>query len=336
MVQPNVGILASDRLQQHQLKTALMHFGFNVAISSDPERFIAQKHYELALDVWVVDVEQDDDGEMQWLDVLLERDTPVLMGVEKAPKRGGEGYRQWEKRLCSKVCELTVSSDVQELDNLNTDVHQSISAPSCLAGKDFSGQPARYVWVLGASLGGPSAVKEFIDALPGGLPIAFVYAQHIDPRFEKSLVKSVGRHSAYRFKNFVEGEALLCGEVLIAPMCHEFVINAAGQFQALDRPWPGPYTPSIDQVILNVAKHYGTQAQYIIFSGMGSDGAVAIAQLSEPQVWVQNSDSCGSASMPESVRDTGKVTYVGAPYQLALQLVEWVKQQWTTQYEPVS
>jgi chemotaxis response regulator CheB len=55
--------------------------------------------------------------------------------------------------------------------------------------------PAEYIRVLGASLGGSNAVKEFLDALPKGLPVGFVYAQYIDARFQKVLIQNLGRHS---------------------------------------------------------------------------------------------------------------------------------------------
>jgi chemosensory pili system protein ChpB (putative protein-glutamate methylesterase) len=53
--------------------------------------------------------------------------------------------------------------------------------------------PAEHIWVLGASLGGPNAVKEFLDALPKGLPVGFVYAQYIDARFQKALIQTLSR-----------------------------------------------------------------------------------------------------------------------------------------------
>jgi chemotaxis response regulator CheB len=55
--------------------------------------------------------------------------------------------------------------------------------------------PAEHIWVLGASLGGSNAVKEFLDALPKGLPVGFVYAQYIDARYQKTLIQTLGRHS---------------------------------------------------------------------------------------------------------------------------------------------
>ena len=43
-------------------------------------------------------------------------------------------------------------------------------------------------------------------------------------------------------------------------------------------------------------------------------------------VWAQDAASCACSSQPDSVRDTGCVSYSGTPEKLALALVEYVRQ----------
>ncbi len=340
---PRVGILADDRLQQHLLKSALLHFGFDVAVATDPARLPDLDQEALDLDAWVVDLREDDQDDYDWLDELLIGETPVLIGLEKAPQKNCLTYPRWEKRLYGKLKELTkstpvVAEDVAVLDQLGSSDTPVIPLPAEFTGNNYEGRIAPQVWVLGASLGGPGAVKAFLDALPAGLPIAFIYAQHIDPRFEETLCKTIGRHASYELKNFTAGEPLRCGEVLVAPISHEFRFDKAGQPFSLQRDWPGPYGPSIDQVILNVAGHYGQRAGYILFSGMGNDGAEAIVTLTDKNVpvWAQAPESCANSSMPESAIETNRVDFIGDPYQLALQLVNSVKHSWIHKHEPIT
>ncbi len=344
MALPRVGILADDRLQQHLLKSALIHFGFDVVINTDPQRFVLLDHSELQLDAWLVDLRQEDDEEnMQWLEQVWDGVVPVLLGLEKAPQKTCTTYPKWEKRLYGKMREIikvtpVVAEDVSVLDRLNTPTTSPrIPLPGVFANQDFTGKAAAQVWVLGASLGGPGAVKDFLDALPGGLPVAFIYAQHIDPRFEESLCKTIGRHAQYQLKNFVAGEVLNCGEVLVAPISDEFRFDSNGLPHSLERAWPGPYGPSIDQVILNVNDYFGQRAGYILFSGMGNDGSEAVMSLNDSKVpvWAQAPQSCANASMPESAIETNRVNYIGDPYQLALQLVNCVKHSWINIHEPI-
>jgi chemosensory pili system protein ChpB (putative protein-glutamate methylesterase) len=46
-----------------------------------------------------------------------------------------------------------------------------------------------HVWVLAALLGGPEAVKSFIQALPKDLSLAMVYGQHIEENFDQWLIR---------------------------------------------------------------------------------------------------------------------------------------------------
>ena len=181
------------------------------------------------------------------------------------------------------------------------------------------GTPARQVWILGASLGGPAAVKEFLDHLPAGLPVGFVYAQHIDAHFTSVLARVLGRHAHYRLVEARADEPIRCGEVTLVPVEQEMFLDEDGLIQFRDQAWPGPYGPSIDQVMLNLADHFGTRCHAILFSGMGNDGAIAapLLQAYGSHIWVQSSASCGNSSMPDSVAETGCVRYTGTPRELA-------------------
>lgn len=337
--QPTVGILADDLVQQHHLRAALSNFGFRVIINTAPQQ---QSVTSLTVfpDAWVVDVHGEDDATLAWLDMLLSSDQPVLLGVETAPHKHASNYPKWEKRLYSKLHTLNIAlpkiaADSQQLNQLAHEPSSNIqpSTPTVFKHRNFDSQPAQHVWLLGASMGGPNAIKQFFDALPAQLPVAFIYAQHIDPAFEATLGQTIGRHSHYRFKNFAEGDHLNYGEVLVAPIEHEFYFNEHKQLCSKNSLWPGPYGPSIDQTILNINQAFTNCAGYIIFSGMGNDGAEAIAELGHQlAIWAQTPSSCASSSMPESAIATGKVNFTGTPQELAQQLVQHLKQQWETHH----
>lgn len=329
-----VGILADDRLQQHHLRNALVQFGFNIALNTTPEQFDCTQDFS-NIDVWVVDVKAEDEHSLNCLDVLLSGDTPVFFGIEKAPEKHSLYFAKWEKKLYRKLLSLEVSLPDLKANKQNTPATAKQPAaatnlPQEFKLQEFIGQKAQEVWVLGASLGGPAAIKQFFDALPYGLPVAFIYAQHIDPSFETTLGKTIGRHSQYLFKNFSEQSCINYGDVFIAPMQNEFYFNQQLQLQDKKTPWPGPYGPSINQVILNTYQAYGERSGYIIFSGMGDDGAEAIQQITSDNlpIWAQLPESCANSSMPESSINTGRINFIGTPEQIAAQLVNHLKQHW--------
>jgi chemosensory pili system protein ChpB (putative protein-glutamate methylesterase) len=332
-----IGIIADDLLQQHLLRTALRHFGFNVVVTSDPNRISDNSNSLADVDAWVVDIVDEESDQLNWLDELFDGDIPVLFGMGEAPQRSSESYPRWEKRLFSKMKELLADHSlaiadeeaITELEAGVADKNSPLPLPSLFQGIEL-GLPAEHIWVLGASLGGPDAVKEFLDVLPAGLPIGFIYAQHIDARFQQALVQTLGRHASISMVPYKEGQRINTGEVMLAPVEKEFVFDVEGRTISKNTAWPGPYGPSVDQVMLNVAQHFGNRARYILFSGMGNDGAEAVVKISQSPavIWAQNSGSCANSSMPDSAVATGHVSYVGTPRQLASQLVNYLQTQW--------
>ncbi len=332
-----IGIIADNLLQQHLLKTALRHFGFNVVLTADPNRILEGLSPCPELDAWIVDIVDDEGDQLDWLDELFDGEVPVLFGMGEAPQRSSESYPRWEKRLFAKMKELLADHSlaiadeaaISDLEDNAADLNNSLPLPAMFQNLEL-GLPAEHVWVLGASLGGPDAVKDFLDALPAGLPVGFIYAQHIDARFQAALVQTLGRHSGMTMVPYREGQRINTGEVMLAPVEKEFVFDFEGRTVSKSTAWPGPYGPSVDQLMLNVAQHFGKRARYILFSGMGNDGAEAAVKISQNTtiIWAQSSESCANSSMPDSAVATGHVSYVGTPRQLASQLVNYLQTQW--------
>lgn len=324
-----VGIVSDIVLQRHRLQAATAKFGLEVCFSGDPERL--QGIDELpAAGLWLITLEDEADHPALFDHLLEGTDAPVLFGLDLAPAQGGKDYFRWERRLLEKLERLLGSLTVQ--DSRASLEELAIPAPARPASPGFRqqlkpvgpGSVAREIWVLGASLGGPAAVKTFLDALPPGLPMGFVYAQHIDDNFSDVLTRVLGRHAHYKLQRAEEGYRIKNGDVIMMPVEHEWQFDSTGVLSERDTPWPGPYGPSIDQVLLNTADHFGANCHAILFSGMGSDGAIAAPMLRAygSRIWVQESSSCGNSSMPDSVAATGCASFCGSPEQLAGELVK--------------
>ena len=314
-------------LEQADLQQALLGHGYEVVLNADPAR-VDDAALECAPDLWLVDLTQQDDSPL--LDSLLEQDrAPVLFGEGHAPERHTEHYPRWERRLIGKLKRLIGDPSDGVGDSLGALLDEErpprLEIPGDLAAMPLqAGEAAREVWLLAASLGGPAAVKAFLDALPGGLPIGFLYAQHIDASFEQNLPQAVGRHSQWHVKNVRDGEALRCGEVMVVPVLHELGFHHDGRLKCSQRSWPEPYTPSIDQMMLNLAQQFGPDCGVIVFSGMGSDGSAAAAYVRRQggEVWTQRADSCVCSSMPDSLREAGYSSFNASPRELAEALVK--------------
>lgn len=324
-----IAVIADTSLQRHVLQQALAGNGYEVVLNSDPARLDAQTLASCAADLWLVDLAQLEDTPQ--LDELLESSqVPVLFGQGQAPERHSEHYPRWERRLIGKLKRLVRDPAEAVGPTLAALLDEGqrpsrLPLPATLRESPLAvGQPPCQVWLLAASLGGPEAVKAFLDALPGGLPVAFVYAQHIDPSFESALPRAVGRHSQWQVIPARHGGRLCCGEVVVAPIRRELGFAEDGSLSIAERPWPEPYSPSIDQMMLNLARRFGPRCGVIAFSGMGSDGTAAAAYVRRQggEIWTQRASSCACSSMPDSLREAGYSQLSGTPRELAEALVQ--------------
>ncbi|MFP1681816.1 chemotaxis protein CheB [Alloalcanivorax sp. C16-1] len=325
-----VGVIADDTLQGHLLAAAIKGQGYRVLVSTAPDSLEDRWLEEGALDLWVVDLSREDRWQ-PFLDRLLEQAAaPLLFCDGQAPARTASHYPRWERRLVTKLVDYIGKPAVERLDTV-----PRVPAPAPIPRpREF--QPladgegvAERVWVLGASLGGPAAVKQFLDALPPHLPVAFVLAQHIDAGFLETLCQVLRRDSRLDCQVAGAGSRLGHGRLLVAPVSESIEFDRDGGVRLTGQSWEGPYAPSIDQVLHNVAGGFGGCAGAIVFSGMGNDGAIAAPRLATAgtTVWAQTADSCAVSSQPDAVRETGCVSYSGTPEQLARQLVERVRRE---------
>ncbi|MBD3658272.1 MULTISPECIES: chemotaxis protein CheB [Marinobacter] len=330
---PAVGIVSDNVLQRHRLQEAATRFGLAACFCGDPQRLLDYPRIPEA-SLWLVTLEDEADHPTLF-DYLLEQSAaPVLFGVDTAPRSGSTDYSRWERRLLNKLEQqlgpleqLDSADTLEQLAGVTDDTPATDPRLPAWVTPADPDKPAKEVWILGASLGGPAAVKAFLDHLPAGLPVGFIYAQHIDGNFTEVLTRVLGRHAHYRLRQAEAGHKVHHGEVVLMPVEHEWILDHNGRLQEKQTPWPGPYGPSIDQVLLNVADHYGHHCHAILFSGMGNDGAIAAPLLKAygSRIWVQESTSCGNSSMPDSVAETGCTSFTGTPEQLARELVKTIE-----------
>lgn len=330
---PRLGVIADSTLQRHNLCKTIESTGYEVGISLSPERVDTEQIRGGSIDLWWVEIEDED----KWADfvslIYEEASCPILIGDGYAPPATSPKYPRWERRIYTKILDIVGKPVIPDepvtlasFENKNTDQTPLVLPPE-LHGARNEGQAAEYIWVIGASLGGPAAVKEFIDALPDGLPIAFVIAQHIDVGFQQVLAQVWGRHSHFSFVEPLHGQVVSHGQAVIAPVEQVMTINRNSEIQLHGGEWDGPYSPSIDQMMNSMVDGLGARTGAILFSGMGNDGAIAGPRMHEQgvEVWAQTADTCANSSMPDSARATGCVSYSESPRGLAEYLVGHIK-----------
>lgn len=177
----------------------------------------------------------------------------------------------------------------------------------------------RRVIVLGASIGGPEAVREYLSGLPARFPALFVLAQHMGAEFLELMAAQLAKATPLTVRAPGHGERVNQGEVVVVPTTHRLLIDADGVVQLAHLPEASPYTPSIDLIVRDVADTFGAQATVIIFSGMAHDAIEGAKHLTAKggQVWAQDPDTCVISSMVDGARDAGVVVFTGSPSELS-------------------
>ena len=179
------------------------------------------------------------------------------------------------------------------------------------------------VFVLGASIGGPEAVRDFLGALPTGFPMLFVLAQHMGEEFLELMSAQLAKAIALTVRNPTHGERVGQGEVLVVPTTHRMKVDTEGVITLAHLPEKPPYSPSIDQALRDVADQFGDKAGAIIFSGMAHDAVEGSKYLKSRGgvVWAQDPDTCVISSMVDGAREAGVVGFLGSPKQLAEKMI---------------
>jgi two-component system chemotaxis response regulator CheB/chemosensory pili system protein ChpB (putative protein-glutamate methylesterase) len=192
---------------------------------------------------------------------------------------------------------------------------------------ESSGVFVRNVIVLGASIGGPEAVREYLAALPARFPALFVLAQHMGAEFLELMAAQLAKATPLTVRSPQHGDRASHGEILVVPTTHRLLIEPTGVVQLAHLPEASPYTPSIDLVIRDIADRFKTSATAIIFSGMAHDaieGSKHLASLGG-KVWAQDPDTCVISSMVDGARDAGIVSFTGSPAELAQHTIRTFK-----------
>ena len=181
----------------------------------------------------------------------------------------------------------------------------------------------RRVFVLGASIGGPEAVREFLGALPPGFPALFVLVQHMGDEFLELMSAQLARAVTLTVRTPTHGEIFGHGEIAIVTTRQRLQIDAVGVTTLSPLPERTAYSPSIDLVLRDVADQFGDKAGAIIFSGMAQDAITGSAYLKARGgvVWTQDPNTCTISTMVDAVTQTGAVTFSGSPQELAAKMI---------------
>lgn len=184
--------------------------------------------------------------------------------------------------------------------------------------RDFQIAPLR-IAVVGASTGGPVAIRQLLAQLPSDLGIGVVVVQHIPATFTGALAAQLQRFTKLEVREAVEGQLPAAGSVLIAPGGTHLLFGSDHRIQLRDGPKVEGHRPSIDVAMQSAAQSFGANASGVILTGMGNDGVSGLLAIRTRggATFAQDRESCVVYGMPRCAIEAGLVDHVAPPWRLA-------------------
>jgi len=175
---------------------------------------------------------------------------------------------------------------------------------------------------IGASSGGPHALRYLLPKLPADFDAAIVVVQHMPESFTSMLARWLDEICALEVREARSGDLAVPGKILIAPgNMHMKVRRTAsgGEVILESGALVNGHMPSVDVLFWSVAKEYGERATGVIMTGMGSDGAAGIVEIrkSGGRTIAQDEASCAIFGMPRVAIESGHVDKVAPLSEMA-------------------
>lgn len=179
---------------------------------------------------------------------------------------------------------------------------------------------------IGASTGGPEAIRQVLQGLPAEVP-PVVIVQHMPPVFTRSFAERLDRLSALRVKEAEDGDLLESGHAYIAPGDYHLQVARDGsryRARVVQTPPVNRHRPSVDVLFDSVAQASGASAVGVLLTGMGADGARGLKQMRDAGACTiaQDEETCVVFGMPREAIQMGGAEFVLPLPRIAHKVVE--------------
>lgn len=177
--------------------------------------------------------------------------------------------------------------------------------------------------VLGASTGGPVAVKTVLAALPAGFPVGIALVQHIEARFAEGYARWLDKECAVTVRVAGGRDRFEPGTVIVAPGDRHLVVS--GETLAIDDgPKVGSHRPAVDRLFETAAAAFRDRLVGVLLTGMGRDGAEGCVAIRDNRGFtiVQDQATSFIYGMPKAAAEAGGASVVRPLGEIASLLEE--------------
>lgn len=186
------------------------------------------------------------------------------------------------------------------------------------------------VIAIGASTGGPAAVRAVLAGIARPVRAGIAIVQHIADGFEGGFADWLRHETGLDVRVAADHDLLEPGCVRVAPYGAHLVLGAGDRLQ-LDHDTPAVrgHRPSADILFHSVAATAGAAAAGVLLTGMGTDGADGLLHLrhSGALTIAQTEATCTVFGMPRAARDRGAAELMLDPEEIGRVLARMLADQ---------
>lgn len=184
---------------------------------------------------------------------------------------------------------------------------------------------ARSVLTIGASTGGPSALKFILSRLPERFQSAILIAQHMPENMTGEFVKMLSSTSRASIQEGRHGMGIEPGHIYIAPGGKNMVVSDDRTIE-LTNASIYEHVPSVDTMMKTASTAFRNNTVGLVLTGMGSDGKNGVVQIKSNggMSFAQDQSTSVVFGMPKEAASTGTVDKVLPLDQIPLQLAKLI------------
>ncbi len=238
------------------------------------------------------------------------------------PKPPGAGHPDYERAVAELIATVRQMSEVKVFRRL-----LKWPAPQLAPARvQLSIKKRIQVVALGASTGGPPAIRQFLSQLPADFPLPILMVQHIAHGFARGFVEWLNTLSPLPVYLATHHETIWKGRVYVAPDDLQMGVDGDGRIVLSNAPQEHYLRPSVSYLFRSVTETYGQAAAGILLTGMGMDGSAELKLLKDAGgvTFAQDKESSIVHGMPGEAIRMGAADHVLSPAAIAKTLVEMI------------
>ncbi|MFA6448116.1 MAG: chemotaxis-specific protein-glutamate methyltransferase CheB [bacterium] len=230
----------------------------------------------------------------------------------------GIGHPEHGKAARELIQTVKLMSEVKVVRRVRLELKAPAGVPLSIKNEPETSTGVRII-AIGASTGGPLALKTILSRLPGNLAVSLLIVQHIASGFVNGFVEWLSGATLFPMSVAKHGERPEPGRAYIAPDGIHMGVGRDKRIFLSDHGPENGLRPSVAYLFKTVKEEFGANAAGVLLSGMGKDGAEELKMMKErgAVTIAQDNESSIVHGMPGEAIRLGAAKYILPPEGIA-------------------